>query len=100
MKRFWLSLVLIVCHKAVAAAPKPQAPEQLVATHGYVYVSYPRGGAADLLTLQAVTDKTKYTLIARPDAGRSAFGAWLPAGEYRVAKWITYDWGDYPTFQV
>lgn len=100
MKRYWLLFALLFVLPTVASASKPQLAENLAPTHGYVYVSFPKGGSVQLLTLQSVADKTNYKLQARTDAGKSAFGLWVPAGEYRVSKWLNHKWGDYPTIQV
>jgi hypothetical protein len=52
--RLALALSLVVSGTVLAKAPPPQSAEQLAATHGYVFVSYPRGGTPDLLAVAPV----------------------------------------------
>ena len=95
---------------AVAAAPAPSIAE-LARTHGYAYVSEPQhigattnqlltSDAAIELKVQSVATSQRYTFEQRKNSATTAFGAWLPAGEYRITSWGSHDWGDYPSFQV
>ncbi len=110
------SIVLCACltliTPALAGTPTPAPPlAELVQTHGYVYVNEPPhvGATTNLflsndhnvdLKVQAVGDRRNFVLAPRKDAGTTAFGLWLPAGEYKFVSWGTHDWGDYPSFKV
>lgn len=71
-------------------------PEKLVATHGYVYVSFPKKDGTDKpITLKYLKNGTFYTLSKRNDPEITSYGQWLPDGEYKIAKFGDDDWGDY-----
>jgi hypothetical protein len=98
--RLALALALVVSGTVLAKAPPPQSAEQLASTHGYVFVSYPRGGTPDLLAVAPVQGGKKVKLQPRDDAGKSAFGLWLPPGQYRIAAWADTEFPDYVPFEV
>lgn len=100
MKCLALLSALLVCSAAFAAAPDGASPGELAPTHGYVFVTFPKGGTADTLMLQSLQDKHQYRLAERADSGAHAFGAWLPPGDYRIAKWNDQEAGDYPPIHV
>ncbi|WP_445145246.1 hypothetical protein [Dyella sp. Tek66A03] len=72
----------------------------MAATNGYVYVNFPKGTGGGALKVQAVNGGSKQMLLPRSDADQKAYGLWLPPGDYRIAQWDSYGWGDYPTFKV
>ncbi len=105
--------VVLALAAPVMAGTAPTLPPiaELVRTHGYVYVSEPQhvGATTNLflsndrdvdLKVQPVADRRSYILAPRKDAGSTAYGLWLPAGEYKIVSWGSHDWGEYPPFQV
>jgi hypothetical protein len=98
MKKYFLMFCLAFLLAGCVSVPV-QSPSELAATHGYVYVNLPKGGTGSL-AIKPLNEKKEYGLLAREDSGVRAFGRWLPAGEYKLAKWGDYKWGDYPSFSV
>lgn len=106
MRFFYLSVGLLWAASVSAAKPVAQAPAQLAATHGYVYVNYPKGSGIRLGV--AVSTSVKSTaagareelLDERSDKGKNAYGRWLAPGQYRIARWDRYEWGEYTDFEV
>ncbi|MEH6416688.1 hypothetical protein [Pseudomonas sp. CGJS7] len=106
MRIVCLTVGLLWAASAWAAKPAPQVPAQLAATHGYVYVNFPKGSGTrpgttgSLSVVSTATGAREETLDARSDPGDKAFGRWLPAGQYRLARWSGQQWGEYPGFEV
>lgn len=93
MKRYAFLVVIFALITGCATAPIVQSPAQLASTHGYVYANFPKTGAGNQLTLVPINGKTEYSLFKRDES--KAWGRWLPAGEYKIATWQTYKWGEY-----
>jgi hypothetical protein len=95
-----VALLLAVPGIAVSA---PQDPAKLVATHGYAYASFSKGGR-DVLVVSPVDSKREIRIdmaAAVPAvASMQALGMWLPAGRYRIAGWGFLKWKDGPTFEI
>lgn len=94
-------------------AKKPPAPTpQLAATHGYVVVSFPKGlGLAPRIPYANAPYSSPVGFKRLDGAGKVigvgqrpgeilAYGAWLPAGEYRFAEWEYDEWGEGTRFEV
>ena len=93
-------MLCAIASTPVLAAKKPTL-EQLVATHGYVYVNLPKGGAIPTaLTIRKVGETKAIALELRKDADLHAYGAWVPAGDYNFAGWDGLPWGEHETFAV
>jgi len=99
MKKFVLFFCVAMLLAGCGSAPIVQSPSQLAATHGYVFASLPKG-STETIALESVKDKSTYVLQARTDAGIKSVGLWIPAGEYKLAKWQGYDLIGYPPVVV
>lgn len=101
MRRLLLTSLLLCL--PVAAKEQPQLPAQLAATHGYVHVAFPKGGA-QVLTVEPVgkgrPQRLDTSAAAVAVGNAQAFGKWLPAGRYRVAQWGLLNWKEGPEFEV
>lgn len=97
---FVVALLLAVPGVAVSA---PQDPAKLVATHGYAYASFSKGGR-DVLVVSPVGSRREFridmTAAVPAVASMQASGVWLPAGSYRIAGWGLLKWKDGPTFEI
>lgn len=80
-----------------ASTPEIQAPQQFAATHGYVVATFEHEFSGGALYLKSADGK-EHQLLLRP--GTTAFGKWLPAGQYRIASWGQKEWGSYTPIQV
>jgi hypothetical protein len=101
MERMILTLTCGWLYTLSASATSVQSPTTLAATNGYAYVNVSGSdGAPAELTLRSVSDKKKYTLLARKDPGVTAFGSWLPVGDYVLATWANFAWGEYPSIHI
>ena len=85
------------------AKEKPQVAADLAPSHGYVYVAFPRGGGEAITVVPAASKKelridTPAAAVGLPAA--HAFGKWLPAGRYRIARWGLSPWRDGVEFEV
>ncbi|PMQ03057.1 hypothetical protein DyAD56_20255 [Dyella sp. AD56] len=91
-------MALLFGGQLCAASSAEQSAAELAATRGYVYVYFPK----DIGTIEVrpVDGGPNRKLAPRTDEGGKAYGAWLTPGDYRISKWNSYDWGDYPTFKV
>lgn len=95
----FITLALSAC-VTTPTAPK-QSAELLAPTHGYVYANFPKGANGNAMVITPVTNAKKtYSLVYRDDKNAQAYGLWLPEGEYKISKWDTVAWGEYPTFSV
>ncbi|CAB3965889.1 hypothetical protein BCO9919_02022 [Burkholderia cenocepacia] len=94
---FILSLAFLF---GCANAPVSQSPSQLAATHGYVYVSIPKESAIDYVQLESLKENSTFLLQPHPGFDSNGAGLWVPAGEYRLAKWQNYKLNDYPKIEV
>jgi hypothetical protein len=83
------AICLLLLLSACAGAPVVQSPAELRATHGFVHVSIP-GGWRDL-QLSAVSGGQEYVLVRQAEHGPYAYGLWVPAGEYDVARLLGAD---------
>lgn len=94
----FITLVLTAC--ATAPAPK-QSAESLAPTHGYVYANFPKGANGSAMVITPINNPKKtYSLVYRDDKNAQGYGLWLPEGEYKISKWGTVAWGEYPSFSV
>lgn len=101
MKKIIALLLTLTLSACVTTPPVPkQSAATLAATHGYVYTNFPKGEDGSMMVISPTQTKGQYSLIARDDKNTHAYGYWLPAGEYKMSKWGTLDWGNYPSFQV
>lgn len=102
MRSVFCTIVLLLA-LPVATQAKPKLPADLVSTHGYVHVAFPKGGG-EALTVRPVAGGKEVMVdtpaTALPLANAQAFGTWLPAGRYRVAGWGVREWKDGPEFEV
>jgi len=98
-----LLLAALLLSLPVAAKEPPQTPAQLVATHGYVHVGFPKGGG-QVLTVAPVGKGRQQQIdtpaTAVPVGNAQAFGKWLPAGRYKVVQWGPLHWNAGPEFEV
>ena len=90
-----------LCVFPAAAKKSEVVPTQaLAATHGYVFASFPKGGA-DILRIAPAAGGKPIELTLRNGSWKPAsYGAWVPAGTYHVVKWGPYGWTDTSTFDV
>ncbi len=51
---------------------------------GYVYLNMPLNQGKQELKIKSLVNKRNYSLVSRNDPGISAFGAWVPAGDYQI----------------
>jgi hypothetical protein len=93
MRLYFFLIVIFSLLVGCATPPTIQSPAQLAATHGYVYANFPKSGSGNLLTLVSINGKKEYSLLQRSEL--KGWGSWLPAGEYKIAKWDHYNWGEY-----
>jgi hypothetical protein len=76
-------------------------PADLAATHGYVYVNVPKGGAIPAaLGIKSTKTKKSTALELRKDSDLQAYGAWVPAGDYVFSTWDQLEWGEHESFTV
>ncbi|MGH8037046.1 MAG: hypothetical protein ACREPD_04820 [Stenotrophomonas sp.] len=102
MRRMMFAAVLLLAVPGIAVSA-PQEPAKLVASHGYAYASFSKGGR-DALVVSPVGSKREIRIeMAAPVpavANMQALGMWLPAGSYRIAGWGFLKWKDGPTFEI
>ncbi|MEI4516076.1 hypothetical protein B8X02_08000 [Stenotrophomonas rhizophila] len=102
MRSTLLTAVLLFAVPGIAVSA-PQEPAKLVATHGYAYASFSKGGR-DVLVVSPVGSKREIRIdmaAAVPAvASMQALGMWLPAGNYRITGWGFLPWKDGPIFEV
>jgi hypothetical protein len=102
MRKVLVAMSLLLAMPA-AAREKVQVPADLVPTHGYVHVAFPKGGG-DALSVQLASGGKDLRIdtpaTALPLANAQAFGKWLPAGKYRITGWGALSWSDGPEFEV
>lgn len=89
---FVLGLMLVL---PVSAKEKKQVAAELAPTHGYVYVSFPKGGGEPITVAPVAGGKD--WVIDTPAAATSlpaanAFAKWLPAGRYKIRSWRANEW--------
>jgi hypothetical protein len=87
----------------VIAAERLDVPAEVVGTQGFVYVAYPKGNGEPLWVRPVGGSddiRIDQTAAAAPLSGAQAFGAWLPAGKYRITGWGVFEWKDGPEFDV
>lgn len=98
-------IVLLVTMALSACVTTPTAPKQsaelLAPTHGYVYANFPKGANGNAMVISPINNTKKtYSLVYRDEKNAQAYGLWLPEGEYKITKWGTVAWGEYPSFSV
>ncbi len=93
-----LCLLLAIAWSSVASAHSEQVTPELVSSHGYVLVYFPKG--LGLLEVRPAGGGSTVKLRPRDGADGRAYGAWLPPGEYHLSNWNSYLWGDYASFRV
>ena len=102
MRSCLLAVALMLSLPAVAK-DTPQDPAQLVRTHGYVHIAFPKGGG-DALVVSPVAGgkdvKIDTPAAVPPVANALAYGKWLPAGTYRITGWGALKWENGPQFEV
>ena len=101
--RSWMLAVVVLFAVPCVASGASKDPAKLVATHGYAYMSFSKGGQ-DTLVVTPVGSKRETRIFMAADvpavAKMQAIGDWLPAGSYRVTGWGALDWEDGPTFEI
>ncbi|MBN3728290.1 sialidase family protein [Burkholderia sp. Ac-20379] len=95
---FFLSLLIFL--SGCINAPVVQSPGQLAATHGYVYVSFPKESSISPVKLESLKDGSTFLLQMRHGVDSNGAGLWVPAGEYKLAEWGSYELQGYPTISV
>jgi len=98
MKRAWMGWCVLMM-TGCAAPPVAQAPDQLKATHGFVYVELPKDPPSNTLQLRALSGGATFSL-ARSDLAPKGFGAWVPAGDYEVPSMVRDSKGSYTPIRV
>ncbi|MEI7614059.1 MAG: hypothetical protein WCK63_14250 [Betaproteobacteria bacterium] len=98
MKSILSSFIFAIVITGCASVPIVQSPEQLYSTHGYVFVSLPK--ARQSLSLESLSDKSKIDLIRRTDSEEDGFGVWVPAGEYKLGYWSSFELEGYSSLSV
>jgi hypothetical protein len=95
MKRFAMVVGIMGVLAGCAPQQAVQSPEELRGTHGFVHATLLRG-------LQGVTLKgaADHTLRRQPENGATAFGLWVPAGEYDVEGLVARDGSRYTPVTV
>ena len=94
-----LALFVFASISPLAAEKNQQLPQTLSVTHGYLFVSFPKGGTP-IVYVREVKSKVKHNLRARKDPGKTAFGLWVPAGEYTLDSVDGNELKDSQPFQV
>lgn len=85
------------------AEAAPKQPAELVGTHGYVHMSFSKGGAGALfVSPEGGGREVRIDAFAPvpPLANIQSIGGWLPPGRYRIARWGMLEWKDGPVFEV
>jgi hypothetical protein len=107
MKRIgWCLVVMLFGVSTVwsaSAKEKPQVAAALAPSHGYVYVAFPKGGGDSIAVVPVGSKKELRIDTPAPAVGlpaAHAFGKWLPAGRYRIARWGLLPWRDGIAFDV
>lgn len=107
MKRIACCLVVMLFGVSTvwsaSAKEKPQDAAALAPSHGYVYVAFPKGGGDAIAVVPAGSKKELRIDTPAPAVGlpaAHAFGKWLPAGRYRIARWGLLPWRDGIEFDV
>lgn len=107
MKRIGWCLVVVLFGMSTvwsaSAKEKPQVAAALAPSHGYVYVAFPKGGGDAITVVPAGSKKELRIDTPAPAVGlpaAHAFGKWLPAGRYRLARWGLLPWRDGIEFDV
>jgi hypothetical protein len=107
MKRIGWCLVVMLFGVStvwsVSAKEKPQVAAALAPSHGYVYVAFPKGGGDAIAVVPVGSKKELRIDTPAPAVGlpaAQAFGKWLPAGRYRIARWGLLPWRDGIEFDV
>jgi len=95
-------LILIVfALTGCATAPQTQMHDGLSpGKGGYVYVNYPKSNPGTPISVRSVLDGKTYELDSILNEKVNGAGAWLPAGNYTIATWDSYPFGNYTQFQV
>jgi len=81
-----LALVALVACAGLVDAPHGPSAVATEASLGYVFVTLPTGMERAALVLRSKGDGRVHQLERRDDPGANAFGAWLPEGEYEIAR--------------
>ena len=89
-----LALYALLC-SPVLAQGNPQPIGQ-----GYVYGNYPTSSKLGSLTFISESDKKEYELVPKQDGDVFSMAAWLPPGDYRLAKWGNQPLSGYPKVVV
>jgi hypothetical protein len=92
MKQLWVWMLLALT--GCAQVPTVQSPGELSSTHGFVHVMMPTVQSG-YVSLRAMGKDGQYTLISQPTHGPSAYGLWVPPGEYQVAGFVNPDGSKY-----
>lgn len=102
MRSMLFAAVLLLAVPGIAVSA-PQEPAKLVATHGYAYASFSKGGRDTLVVSPVGSSREIRIDMAAPVpavANMQALGMWLPAGSYRIAGWGFLKWKDGPAFEI
>ena len=101
--RSWMLAVVVLFAVPCIASGASKDPAKLVATHGYAYMSFSKGGQ-DVLVVSPVGSRREIRIDLAADvppvAKMQAIGDWLPAGSYRITGWGPLTWKDGPTFEI
>ncbi len=101
--RSWMLAVVVLSAVPCIASGASKDPAKLVATHGYAYMSFSKGGQ-DTLAVSPVGSKSEIRISMAADvpavAKMQAIGDWLPAGSYRITGWGGLKWKNGPTFEI
>jgi len=90
-----LALLLVFTSSVQATkTPSPGGPGA-----GYVVMSFP-SLEFPVRVLVRSADKKEYDVPVLTGLSEAAAGAWLPAGDYRLARWAGREVADYATFHV
>jgi hypothetical protein len=81
-----IALGLLLALAGCAPGPVVQAPAELKGTHGFVHVSLPKGGTAEVIRLKSLASGEEHRLQRQAEHGPTAYGLWVPAGEYHLAE--------------
>ncbi|MEO7051337.1 MAG: sialidase family protein [Rhodanobacter sp.] len=98
MKLFLLLGTCLLGLVGCAPAPSTRLPPGVGA--GLVYASLPGRDGVDSITVQSLDGSASYPLDIAQEGAARLVEAWLPAGDYKFAKWDGLPFGDYQSFHV
>lgn len=101
LRKFLFPVLVCLFQIANTSAASVPARQGLPAGQGgFVYVGLPGQSAYVTVTVKSLSDGSTYTLDTIFSGDEGSAGSWIPPGDYKIAKWDTYDYPDYTAFHV